>query len=973
MAGRALSHQVHQALMRRKKQREQWPLRIFAELLSARKEEDARLTSIQDILGDIEDEDNDSSAAVEWACTAMAHLMHTISDASKKRAVNALFKVLERFPGNVKIAREAIKSLRELGKDLLTGYGETKAYSTKRFKAEDDLEILINTLKEQQPDEEDDAATATAKNEVQKVGLAVALELVTYLKNAEHLRLRPAVAVTCIPVLLDGIRKSCSSLKGAEQVEVGLQILEIFSDGDSSDADAHREAIAYAEGEEVISGAKALKQALLDQTNDSSDSHPTGTTPFLQAALETVKRIERIVGDIAARCYKPFKRFRDERGGGQPTTLVVVKKSREDLLQELKEALEMGQQAESRARSAHGQAEDARIALRKEENRGNEAQERANAALKAKELMMGSLDEAQKRLQAVEREAERRLQDVQAKLDDALSATQAFGALSEQLENSTRLLEHGLEGVVLKYGDASTLRRLSPKVIDLIQTAVAEQDFNTVLRCLDEFRSDEVIQAAGLGAFEEMIGLKCGWEGCRVCEQRAQAKKQQAAEQAEIDDRLRQAGATKGAITVSLMWDNDSASEDLDLHVECPQGHISYSNKKVGGGVLDVDNRGSGKAVENIFWAEPEAGTFKVRVENYSKRRATTYTVVVSSECLVTLADGNGQILDNFRGSKAFSGSCLQPAQVCSFVVEDKEARDRREAEHRALEQARARQKTAGVCMVLVVDDVSQSCFQAMSSHPSSLRVQTSGAHLLVCLLGDAASPLSPQSPQALAMTHSPDQLETILCGLRYLERAEGGASATALLDKAMRQGSEHEMLQRLACQLLEMVPAKHGLSDQVTDRYTLPPWAVDVVLDTLKSLPWIAMRFAVVFLGRLCQVEELCRRFCQRGGLELLADLVVRACDERLLNGDENLLREACGILATLLRGCGEDTHTTKALELLRNEQLQAYLFELVGTRRDDQASMALVFMFWIGFAAGSGCFNENLIAQVFHSRRER
>ena len=491
----------------------------------------------------------------------------------------------------------------------------------------------------------------------------------------------------------------------------------------------------------------------------------------------------------------------------------------------------------------------------------------------------------------------------------------------------------------------STRRRLRPKVMDLIQAAVADEDFSTVLRCLDEFRSDEVIQAAGLDAFEDMIGLKCGWEGCRVCEHRAEAKKHQAAGQAEIDERLRKAGASKGAITVSLMWDNDSAMrEDLDLHIECPQGEISYNNKQVGGGVLDTDNTGTGKAIENVFWAEPEVGTFKVRVVNYSKRRATSYTLMFSSEVPVTLVDGASQVTDNFRGSKDFSGSCLQPVEVCSFVVEDKDTRDRREAEQHALEQARARQKSAGVCVVPVVDDVAQSCFQAMSAHPASLSVQLSGAHLLVCLLGDAASPLSPQSSQSLAMTHSRSQLETILCGLKHLARAVRGGPATALLDKAKRQGSEQELLQRLACQLLESVPAKQGLRDEVTAHYTLPPWTVEVVLDTIKHMPGVSIRFAVVFLGRLCQAADHCRRFCQRGGLVLLADVIVKACDERLLNGDDKLLREACGILAPLVRGCGEEINTTDALELLRNEQLQTYLLEQVGTCLDDEASMALV-----------------------------
>jgi hypothetical protein len=89
-------------------------------------------------------------------------------------------------------------------------------------------------------------------------------------------------------------------------------------------------------------------------------------------------------------------------------------------------------------------------------------------------------------------------------------------------------------------------------------------------------------------------------------------------EASEMSKRLRQAGAQTGDIQCSLMWNN---TDDLDLHCKTPSGfHISYSNKKGGGGELDVDrNAGSDLTttpVENIFFSNPEKGQYKFWVNN---------------------------------------------------------------------------------------------------------------------------------------------------------------------------------------------------------------------------------------------------------------------------------------------------------------------------------------------------------------------
>ena len=81
-------------------------------------------------------------------------------------------------------------------------------------------------------------------------------------------------------------------------------------------------------------------------------------------------------------------------------------------------------------------------------------------------------------------------------------------------------------------------------------------------------------------------------------------------------------GAKTGKITVSTMWNR---FDDVDLHIEAPQGaHIYYSNKTAGGGQLDVDaNAGSQRIldpVENIFFEHPRNGHYKVYLNQFSDR-----------------------------------------------------------------------------------------------------------------------------------------------------------------------------------------------------------------------------------------------------------------------------------------------------------------------------------------------------------------
>lgn len=85
-------------------------------------------------------------------------------------------------------------------------------------------------------------------------------------------------------------------------------------------------------------------------------------------------------------------------------------------------------------------------------------------------------------------------------------------------------------------------------------------------------------------------------------------------------------GNVDGFMRCSLHWFN---YDDLDLHVEEPNGREIYYGAKYGntGGVLDVDmNAGSGKtrdAFENVIWTDPSRllpGNYVVKVHNFCKR-----------------------------------------------------------------------------------------------------------------------------------------------------------------------------------------------------------------------------------------------------------------------------------------------------------------------------------------------------------------
>lgn len=87
-----------------------------------------------------------------------------------------------------------------------------------------------------------------------------------------------------------------------------------------------------------------------------------------------------------------------------------------------------------------------------------------------------------------------------------------------------------------------------------------------------------------------------------------------------IKEKVKRAGGnTDAKLRVSLAWFNP---DDLDLHADCPDGHICFSNKN---GILDVDMNAFGPKhdtapVENLSWDNPKDGSYRIQVNQYNAR-----------------------------------------------------------------------------------------------------------------------------------------------------------------------------------------------------------------------------------------------------------------------------------------------------------------------------------------------------------------
>jgi hypothetical protein len=128
----------------------------------------------------------------------------------------------------------------------------------------------------------------------------------------------------------------------------------------------------------------------------------------------------------------------------------------------------------------------------------------------------------------------------------------------------------------------------------------------------------------------------------------------------ELKKRLEKAGARTGQVTLSLKWDS---TDDLDLHVDTPGGHISYSNKKVAGGWLDVDmnpDHDTNEPVENVFWDQCPPGRYCVTIKNFSyggahsmKGEEIPFSLVLRTKVPVMLEGGN-----THKGLLTWVGTC---------------------------------------------------------------------------------------------------------------------------------------------------------------------------------------------------------------------------------------------------------------------------------------------------------------------------
>ena len=121
-----------------------------------------------------------------------------------------------------------------------------------------------------------------------------------------------------------------------------------------------------------------------------------------------------------------------------------------------------------------------------------------------------------------------------------------------------------------------------------------------------------------------------------------------------LDDVLNSLEAGEGEITISMLWDS---TDDLDLHVETPDGsEIYYSNRSAQGGTLDIDANAGGNMmdnpIENVYFATPENGTYRVWIKDYSDRTEGTTNYIVritvggESQTFSGTIDSSGTVID---------------------------------------------------------------------------------------------------------------------------------------------------------------------------------------------------------------------------------------------------------------------------------------------------------------------------------------
>lgn len=126
--------------------------------------------------------------------------------------------------------------------------------------------------------------------------------------------------------------------------------------------------------------------------------------------------------------------------------------------------------------------------------------------------------------------------------------------------------------------------------------------------------------------------------------QAAETKKKSAEARKEILEK----GGRIGKYNVKLKWEG---SDDIDLHIACPDGSaINFQNRANCGGKLDIDrNAAAGleaRPIENVFLEEgAQPGRYTVRIHRYTNRTSRTEPTPFEIQLLF-----NGEIVQTERG-----------------------------------------------------------------------------------------------------------------------------------------------------------------------------------------------------------------------------------------------------------------------------------------------------------------------------------
>jgi hypothetical protein len=121
----------------------------------------------------------------------------------------------------------------------------------------------------------------------------------------------------------------------------------------------------------------------------------------------------------------------------------------------------------------------------------------------------------------------------------------------------------------------------------------------------------------------------------------------------DTERRVTEAQGARGKFDITLAWNGHA---DLDLHVYCPTGEISFRTRNTCGGALDIDRNASvpytDAPIEHVTWLDdPPSGRYRIEVRYYDRRDATAGPVPFT----VVVREGNSE--------RAFHGVIEQPGE----------------------------------------------------------------------------------------------------------------------------------------------------------------------------------------------------------------------------------------------------------------------------------------------------------------------